>query len=297
MLATSTRERNAGINHKLFPRDNGKFLCYVELDKIQVADYQREISTRHIAEIQANYNSLAEKPVTVSFRDGILWVVDGNHTLKNMINMGQTLRQVECVFGMTYEQEAELFFDMNNITKRMTPTVSFNSAIKAGKAKENAIAKILEECKVHTTLTDKKEADIRSFSVLYDAFELDHGSPNLLRHFLKCLKRTWKISNKNPLVQAEARNIQFQRGLLDFLVKHPTVKANDFVRIFKNHTASNIQMIALDITAQSGTARADKKQVREALEYIYKMNTTEIPTRRTKQGKSRKILSKILSMM
>ena len=291
-IGTSRKEQNAGIIQKQFVRANGKIISIVDLHKIEVGDYQRELSPRHVADIKANFLRYAQNPPTVSLRDSRMWVVDGNHTLKNMIDAGMTIGEVEVVLGLTYEQEAELFFKMNNTKKRMTPTVSFLSAIKAGMAKETTIFNILQECKVNSTITDKKEADIRSYSILYKAFELAHGSPTLLTHFLKCLKRTWRISAKNPRIQAEARNIQFQRGLLDFLVKHPKVKANEFVKIFKNHSASEIQSLALEITAESGTARADCRQVREALEYIYS-TSNNLMNKKTKQGKTSNKLNKL----
>ena len=88
----------------------------IDTSKIKAADYQRTPDTKRVKEIASRFDWNLVNVVKVSFRDGVYWDFDGDHTVLacKEQNGGKDL----CVwckvyYGMTYEDEA-YYFSMQN---------------------------------------------------------------------------------------------------------------------------------------------------------------------------------------
>jgi hypothetical protein len=97
-----------------------------------------------IESIAANFDPNKFGTLTVSERDGTYWVVDGGHRRTSLKVMGYEDQKVQCwtYHGLTEEQEAELFLDLNNV-RPVNAMDKFKVAVVAGREPEVAIDKLV----------------------------------------------------------------------------------------------------------------------------------------------------------
>lgn len=82
--------------------------------------YQRTLDYARVKRTVSEYDPNVVNEIKVSYRDGKYYVVDGQHTLKEIVlhNNGKDL-MVDCkvFYGMTYQDEARLFAKQNGISR------------------------------------------------------------------------------------------------------------------------------------------------------------------------------------
>lgn len=97
--------------------------------------YQRALDTRRVARMAKEYNPNIINPPKLSFRDGKLWVFDGQHTVSlwRQVHKGQD-KAIECrvFYGMTWLDESELFCLQNGIDKDPTTNDKLRAAFNMG---------------------------------------------------------------------------------------------------------------------------------------------------------------------
>jgi len=262
-------EKKAGMIRKEIAIDNGSMICTIDLTKTEIDEYQRNLVNSHLNIILKDYDDKARKLPTLSFRDGKLWRVDGNHTINARLKKGENITHCEVFFDLDIMAEADLFYLRNTGTRRMTPWVAWKSALIAGRIEQTNIQKVIDRLKMTTPLSNSKDADLKSCSILTDVYSKKHGSEKALVKFLTILKGTYRISPRNQRLQHEAKNVQFLRGLASFLIEHPEITAKDYIEAMANFTAGEIQSQALQIGLETETSRADKLQNKKAIEFMY----------------------------
>ena len=101
-------------------RQEGKVFRFefkqIDSSKIKAANYQRLIKTRKVKKIVDNFDQNLVNVVKVSFRDGVYWDFDGDHTVVSCKehNGGKDLAiWCKVFYGMTYEDEAYYFAKQN----------------------------------------------------------------------------------------------------------------------------------------------------------------------------------------
>lgn len=84
--------------------------------------YQRNLDVPRIKKIIENFNPALVNPIKVSHRDGLYYVIDGQHTLSalKIMNGDQDLK-VNCFVyeGLTQQDEAYLFAQQTGIAKKV----------------------------------------------------------------------------------------------------------------------------------------------------------------------------------
>jgi len=94
--------------------------------------YQRRVRQERVQQIIDNFNPLYLDEIIVSFRDGAYYVVDGQNRIAAFKQMNKGAHcKVNCKVysGLTYEQEAEMFFHLDNIRGKL----KYNEKIQARK--------------------------------------------------------------------------------------------------------------------------------------------------------------------
>ena len=92
--------------------------------------YQRPVKQRHVNKLVREWNPTYLTPIEVSYRDGKYNVVNGQHRIAAIRKItGGKDTVVNCLVytGMTYEQEAAMYFLLDKTTGRL----KLSSAIKA----------------------------------------------------------------------------------------------------------------------------------------------------------------------
>jgi uncharacterized protein DUF6551 len=105
---------------------------------------QREFVERQAAVYAQNFDLEALGYPVVSFRDGVWYIVDGQHRVAALRMMGWDDQQIECEVyeGLSEADEAELFLKRNN-RRAVRPFDKFKVAVAAGREAESDINRIV----------------------------------------------------------------------------------------------------------------------------------------------------------
>lgn len=148
-----------------------KNIRYSQLCK---AGYNRGINRAHVNEIKRDFREDMLQPAIVSFRDGKYWIIDHQHQSAAQYELNNcdpnTLIYCDVRNGLTYEQEAELYYRLNTSSKPL----NFSDKLKG-----------LIESKDSTALRFRDTVESCGYIV--------GGNTS---NSLKALSRAWKIFNK-----------------------------------------------------------------------------------------------------
>ena len=97
--------------------------------------YQRPVETEDVDKLIAKWNPCLLTPIVVSFRDGNFNVVDGQHRIAAMRRMaggGDVI--VPCIIytGLTYEQEAELYYMLDRTRGKLRLGHATKALVESG---------------------------------------------------------------------------------------------------------------------------------------------------------------------
>ena len=121
MTTYNTKER---INPKSYEEMTPYKMEVVNSADIDTTTYQRKIQKKKVDRIVAEFNERIANEPKLSYRDGIYYVFDGQHTIaaRKQRNDGKDLDIVCKVFyDMTEEKEALLFAAQTGVSSKPTP--------------------------------------------------------------------------------------------------------------------------------------------------------------------------------
>ncbi len=98
-------------------------------------NYQRDLKENHITSTTQDFDLYQIKPVKVSQRNGINYVVDGQHTIEIIAaRSGSRETPVWCMVydDLRYEEEAHVFAEQQKHTKALTSYEIFKAHVEAG---------------------------------------------------------------------------------------------------------------------------------------------------------------------
>ncbi|MBR1810028.1 MAG: hypothetical protein IJ766_00050 [Clostridia bacterium] len=110
-------------------------------------NYQRFLSQTHIARAVAGFNVYQINPVKVSLRDGMLFVINGQHTIEIVAAVsGSRDTPVWCMIydNLSYESEADIFANQQKFVKTLSPFDVFKANIEAGNDDQIIIKSLVE---------------------------------------------------------------------------------------------------------------------------------------------------------
>lgn len=124
----------------------------VEMPKVVMLDtdlltvdksYQRIIDSSMVNLINDEFDPDLFGILTVSMRDGKLYVVDGQHRLSAVKDF---LKKVPCALwqGLTYEEECEKFIKLNSNRKSLNASIIFHGKVREGDKEANAVVRIMK---------------------------------------------------------------------------------------------------------------------------------------------------------
>ena len=145
-------------------------VCYgaLPVEILKVDTYQR-CTQKNVRKIAANWDSAKAGTITVSYRDGEFWVVDGRNRFAAAKMAGIGVLQCQILTNMTRGQERIAFADQGANTIKLTIAQRFNALADEGDSETDKpeirdavmLKKALDEHHVRFTgSTDKKSGDI-----------------------------------------------------------------------------------------------------------------------------------------
>ena len=159
------------------------------------AGYQADVNPRRLREMQENFQSQLLLPLAVNRReDGTYWVVDGQHRLETVKAIRSHDSEIEVMLyeGLTMEEEARLYCELNTAVRRKMPATIFHARLSAGEEQAQEIASIAEShgFVIWTQQASKCPVEgIRAVTVLDDVYE--QGGPAHLERVLGVISATW----------------------------------------------------------------------------------------------------------
>jgi hypothetical protein len=183
--------------------------------------YQRIINPKQIKEMVADWKPNSVGTPEVSFRNGVYWLIDGNHRRVAAAQLGFTHLDCKVHTDLTIDEEARMFVTMNG--KRTAPSIGdlFKAKLAYHDASAVALRNTIEnECGLQLKLNGKStETGIPLTATLYKMWE--NGGHDEFKKTIETIKSIW-------LGYPKAWNSGFIIGVNHFLYVHPQVPFAEF---------------------------------------------------------------------
>lgn len=196
--------------------------------------YQRPISPARVSALVKNFNSKLFGEPIVSFRNGQFFTLDGQHRIQAAIqkNNGRDLFiRCKIIPGLTYKQEAELYFQLNEAQKPMLAIDTVRAMVESGEHMDiTDIHKVLTANGFAWTSV-RGQNHVRTVRAVQSAYSL-LGFDSFSR--MVCLMReAWNG-------EADSLTRQFFYGLSLFFKTYPDVTDEAFLHSMKKFPAAQI---------------------------------------------------------
>ncbi len=156
-------------------------------------DYQRDLKEGHITSTALDFNIYQIKPVKVSHRDGINYVVDGQHTIEIIAaKSGSRDTPVWCMIydNLSYQEEAHIFAEQQKHVKALVPYEVFNAHVEAGDHKQTMINYLVTNVYKQKIINGNKPGCISAVTALQ--FIYDKYGYETLDRTLRIALGTWE---------------------------------------------------------------------------------------------------------
>lgn len=147
---------------------------------------QRELNQARVDHIVATFDLEQIGTPTVNFRDGCYWIIDGQHRVQALREIGWGDQQVQCwaYEGLSEEEEAEKFLKLNDYLA-VNALAKFRVAVQAGRPVECDIDRIVRSLGLVVS-ADKVPGGIGAVGTLRRVY--DRGGAATLRQALALVR-------------------------------------------------------------------------------------------------------------
>jgi len=229
--------------------------------------YQRRVYPKHVANIVANWDIRAARPLALSLRNRRLMCYDGQQTQNALLDTNYVEHHATVLTGLTFEDECRLFFYLNDIPKKMAGWNKFDTAVKSNQPVYVKVLKAADKHRLttplHPNVHKATHADITCASILLYAFK--RGGIHRVNQLCRILSTCWRTGRTGP-VQEGAKKITVLRGLVQFLMDHDELPQKTIEMVLNNIGADELQKLANE---QESKGRIDATQVKNALEGLF----------------------------
>lgn len=155
-------------------------------------EYQRNLSKEHIKRTSEHFDLYQINPVKVSRRNGINYVINGQHTIEIVAAVsGSRDTPVWCMVydDLEYEQEADVFANQQKYVKKLLPYEIFMANIEAGNDKQLIIKALVESfhLRVSGNATPGSVCCVATLEDIYDEYGYD-----VLQRAIRLCVITWE---------------------------------------------------------------------------------------------------------
>lgn len=221
-------------------------------------EYQRNLSQAHIARAVANFDPYQINPVKVSRRDGINYVINGQHTIEIIAAAsGSRDTPAWCMIydDLSYEHEADIFANQQTYVKRLLPYEVFMANLEAGNDDQLIIRDLVESFGLTIGIT-KGPNMICAVSTLEQIFKKlrFHGLKRVLRLIIGAWEGDMNSFSANML-NAVAKLVDVFGDTLDddiFKEKLGQVSIKQLIRTAKDRRAGSMGVAEAMIIEYNG---------------------------------------------
>ncbi len=162
---------------------------WVPISEMQVSPLaQRDMNPHWVNRLIAEFDPDQLGTPTVNRRDGAWYLIDGQHRIEALRGIGWGDQMIECdaYYGLTEEQEAEKFLQLND-RLGVGAFPKFKIGVTAGRAEEAAIDEIVRAAGLRVS-TDRYGGSIKAVSALRRVYRY---GPDVLTRTLRILSRAY----------------------------------------------------------------------------------------------------------
>lgn len=176
------------------------------------------INRAKVNKIKREYDPSQVSPVIVSFRDGKYYIVDGQHTALAIYELngedGTTLIYCDVREGLTYQQEAQLFYDFNTNKRPPSAADKIWALVCAGEPSAVAFKDLIERCGY--TFGRKSANTISPVATCWKIYNSPAGADRL-ENILTLMHDTWPNSTSAVNITIiDGMNLFLKYNGLDF---------------------------------------------------------------------------------
>ena len=139
---------------------DGMRLASIPVQLLRVCeDYQRPVDKAHVNELANPFDRIYANCIITSYRDGCFWILDGQHRYNAAKLSG--VKSLACIVltGLTSQQEAKIYTDLNDKHKKPDPYKIFKANVWNGDMSNPKVA-----TDVHIKrICDKHNIEIKKF--------------------------------------------------------------------------------------------------------------------------------------
>lgn len=200
----------------------------LKIRALQIAKYQRKLNYSDCKKYKKNFDWNLVGVLLVSYRDGVYYIVDGQHrsVMLKMIGVEDVLCQV--IEGLTYEEEAALFKKYNTMRKALGRSDLLVADLESGEDRATRIVSIAAKhgyCfdRMGDLYGTKGKVKIEAVDAVERAYDTlgDEGYD----YMLELINSTWP-SNRTAVKRGVIT------GMTRFIKKYPNNKidAGNFIK-------------------------------------------------------------------
>lgn len=210
----------------------------LSLMKVDHGMYQRPTQT-HVRKIAKNWNYTKCDPLMVNYRnDGFFYIIDGQHRFEAANMRGIESLVCRVFIGLSVKEEADIFTEQNEGTKKLSPFDTFKANICRG---EEVDMQIKEVCDSHGIKVEKSNS-IKTLRSVTTAREIirRNGKENF-DWIITFLEDTgWNVF-KETYTDGFLRSLNNIKNGYDTDITYVREK---LLGIFKNSTPKEVQAVA-----------------------------------------------------
>ena len=199
---------------------------YASLMKVS-KDAQRPYRAAHAKGIAADFDLDMLMVPVLSYRDGVYWIVDGQHRIEaaRMNDFGDYAFKCLVYYNLSEQEEAHMFRRLND-SKRATPYDDFHIAVFGKDEPELSINKAVERLGLKVTRSSSTVGGVAAISALKVAWRMGE------KNFTRSLSTLSEGFYDEPL----AFNADMIRGMAMFLERYGA-------KVRDTHLIKNLQAL------------------------------------------------------
>lgn len=186
----------------------------IPYNQLAKAGYNRGIKRAWVNKIKREWCDDLERPAVVSFRDGKHWIIDHQHQTQAKYELNgcnpNMMVMCEIYTGLTYEQEADLYYRLNTSSNTLTFADKIKGRIEAKDAEALKFRDVIESCGY--IVGGGTSTSLNAIKAAWSVFEKEDGEKKLTQ-ILEATKASWP-DNANGVQD------QIIKGMSMFMENH-----------------------------------------------------------------------------
>jgi hypothetical protein len=231
--------------------------------------YQRMLKMTKVNERLKKFNPFLVQPVKLSYRDGMLWIVDGQHTRKLLELKGYEEFDAVLFTDLTKQQEASLFYLADVSRVRLQGQSKLQSGYIGGDPSTVGAVTVLRDNGFTVSVADTVEElplvhhnEYDFYANLQSIVGIYARQPDAFARTIRGY-RSWRVG-KN--LRPAAKEVEMLRGATRFVNAHCWgLTDSQIEQVFKSVSPEQIAKKAQDLRAKAGKCRATGNYVAMAL--------------------------------